>query len=317
MTTAEILKQLERFDRNHCQQDALAAAAEHKEEIVPELIAALDRVSSNPDAFLEDYDYMLHIFALYLLAEWRETRALEPILHFVSLPGEQTLDLTGDIILEDGAQILSSVCDRNIEPLLRLARNENVNQYVRGQSLMALGVLVAWGTHSKDEIIGALRSLFQTGLARPGNGFVWAEWAGIIMDLNAQVLLPELREAFALGLVDERVVGLDYIEKRFQKEGENLLHNFAEKHPPVSAMGFAEWSGSTREEDEEDEFEQISRDDLVVLPTIPELLGSTESEFSPFFDLPPSPYIAPPKTGRNDPCPCGSGKKFKKCCGKS
>jgi SWIM/SEC-C metal-binding protein len=22
------------------------------------------------------------------------------------------------------------------------------------------------------------------------------------------------------------------------------------------------------------------------------------------------------KAGRNDPCPCGSGKKFKKCCGK-
>lgn len=24
-----------------------------------------------------------------------------------------------------------------------------------------------------------------------------------------------------------------------------------------------------------------------------------------------------PRTGRNDPCPCGSGKKFKKCCGKA
>lgn len=24
-----------------------------------------------------------------------------------------------------------------------------------------------------------------------------------------------------------------------------------------------------------------------------------------------------PKVGRNDPCPCGSGKKFKKCCGKN
>ncbi len=23
-----------------------------------------------------------------------------------------------------------------------------------------------------------------------------------------------------------------------------------------------------------------------------------------------------PRAGRNDPCPCGSGKKFKKCCGK-
>jgi SEC-C motif-containing protein len=29
------------------------------------------------------------------------------------------------------------------------------------------------------------------------------------------------------------------------------------------------------------------------------------------------PYRRPsPKVGMNDPCPCGSGKKFKKCCGK-
>ena len=24
-----------------------------------------------------------------------------------------------------------------------------------------------------------------------------------------------------------------------------------------------------------------------------------------------------PKVGRNDPCPCGSGKKYKQCCGKN
>ncbi|MFH1935153.1 MAG: PBPRA1643 family SWIM/SEC-C metal-binding motif protein [Pseudomonadota bacterium] len=29
---------------------------------------------------------------------------------------------------------------------------------------------------------------------------------------------------------------------------------------------------------------------------------------------PPKPKQAGPKVGRNDPCPCGSGKKFKKCC---
>jgi preprotein translocase subunit SecA len=23
-----------------------------------------------------------------------------------------------------------------------------------------------------------------------------------------------------------------------------------------------------------------------------------------------------PKVGRNDPCPCGSGKKYKQCCGR-
>lgn len=27
-------------------------------------------------------------------------------------------------------------------------------------------------------------------------------------------------------------------------------------------------------------------------------------------------YVSDHKTGRNDPCPCGSGKKYKNCCGK-
>jgi SWIM/SEC-C metal-binding protein len=30
----------------------------------------------------------------------------------------------------------------------------------------------------------------------------------------------------------------------------------------------------------------------------------------------PKPQIAEKKVGRNEPCPCGSGKKYKKCCGK-
>lgn len=29
----------------------------------------------------------------------------------------------------------------------------------------------------------------------------------------------------------------------------------------------------------------------------------------------PEPQRGTPKVGRNDPCPCGSGKKYKKCCG--
>jgi uncharacterized protein YecA (UPF0149 family) len=29
------------------------------------------------------------------------------------------------------------------------------------------------------------------------------------------------------------------------------------------------------------------------------------------------PVVAPEKIGRNEECPCGSGKKYKKCCGKT
>ena len=31
---------------------------------------------------------------------------------------------------------------------------------------------------------------------------------------------------------------------------------------------------------------------------------------------PMQPFVAPKKVGRNDPCPCGSGKKYKHCCGR-
>jgi len=35
-------------------------------------------------------------------------------------------------------------------------------------------------------------------------------------------------------------------------------------------------------------------------------------------ESPPADRLSsPPRVGRNDPCPCGSGKKFKKCCAKS
>lgn len=30
----------------------------------------------------------------------------------------------------------------------------------------------------------------------------------------------------------------------------------------------------------------------------------------------PKPKEAEVKVGRNEPCPCGSGKKYKKCCGR-
>jgi len=43
-------------------------------------------------------------------------------------------------------------------------------------------------------------------------------------------------------------------------------------------------------------------------------LSKTTNPFFPFNQGFPSEPIGP-KVGRNDPCPCGSGKKYKKCCG--
>lgn len=63
------------------------------------------------------------------------------------------------------------------------------------------------------------------------------------------------------------------------------------------------------------EFE--SKDDLVqLMDHLTELQNNTRmwinNGFTPI-EL-RKVYIKPSKVGRNDPCPCGSGKKYKKCC---
>ena len=48
---------------------------------------------------------------------------------------------------------------------------------------------------------------------------------------------------------------------------------------------------------------------LGIEPDKPEDISDLEKLLNP-----PKPVQAV-KIGRNDPCPCGSGKKYKKCCG--
>ena len=49
---------------------------------------------------------------------------------------------------------------------------------------------------------------------------------------------------------------------------------------------------------------------------------ASSGEYSTHIDYKPPKYKflgyhqPKPKIGRNQPCPCGSGKKYKKCCGK-
>ena len=47
------------------------------------------------------------------------------------------------------------------------------------------------------------------------------------------------------------------------------------------------------------------------------LVGPVATPGKPATMVPNRPVVNKgPKVGRNDPCPCGSGKKFKKCCGR-
>jgi preprotein translocase subunit SecA len=60
---------------------------------------------------------------------------------------------------------------------------------------------------------------------------------------------------------------------------------------------------------------QIRKDDVNARNS-PQMLDTENAYHDPSEQIKQEPIRVGPKVGRNDPCPCGSGKKFKACHGK-
>jgi SEC-C motif len=123
-----------------------------------------------------------------------------------------------------------------------------------------------------------------------------------LRDLLASALLDFARPQHRAGI--EAIADEDFVAAFDRDEIERIYAAGGE--PPQWTDRPDPWSFYSREEidarqqrwTEEDETEDVEAegDGDFVLP-------------------PPDTYVrATPKIGRNDPCPCGSGKKYKKCC---
>ena len=137
MELTEIIAELENYTGKFPRQ-ALEGAIEEQEAITPLLLATLEKWKDNLGELLELPDYYLHIYALFLLAQFKETQAYPLIIEFFSAPGDISLDVTGDVVTEDLGRILANVSDGNIEPLKQLIENPQVNEYVRSAAVSSL-----------------------------------------------------------------------------------------------------------------------------------------------------------------------------------
>ena len=88
---------------------AVLSAIAQREAITPHLLQALEDVANAPTEFARREDRMIPVFAVYLLAQFREKRAYAPLIQIVSTPGEIPFDLFGDTITERLNNILASV----------------------------------------------------------------------------------------------------------------------------------------------------------------------------------------------------------------
>jgi hypothetical protein len=276
--------------------EALASAESHREALIEPLLSALERGTANP-ASASVQDANLFSYALYLLAKWREPRAYPYVIGWLSLPEEQPFEIGGDIVTQDGARILAAVCDGDLTPIKSLILNRDADQYGRAAGVSALALLAAWAEIPRAPVVRYFLWLAEEGLEREPSQ-VWNSLVAESADIEALAVFPALRRAYDDGLADPQYTEPEELVRVESGPSGRTVEALRERHPPIDdvARATAWWSAFEERSGDDDLDEDWDDDELLIEPQ--------------------QPYRAPAKTGRNEPCPCGSGKKFKACCGR-
>ncbi|HEY6845736.1 MAG TPA: DUF1186 domain-containing protein [Terracidiphilus sp.] len=300
MQTAEILDQLERLRGKLFPKEAVDAAVERREEITPDLLRILDDTANRAEQLKADYAYMAHYYALYLLAQFREPRAYPLVVRLASLPTSVVDGLLDHFLTEGLDSVLASVCGGDLTLIKSLVENEAADQWARGAALDSLVTLVAAGQKSREEIISYFGSLFG-GKLKQKPSQVWDSLAVNSCQLYAEELLGDIERAFEEGLIDPSYIAPEYVRHELSSGKERILDRLTDDphhrliEDTVDEMQF--WSCFR------------DRQSSSTVHAVP--------EWTPKIPVPHSSPIRrdSPKIGRNEPCPCGSNKKYKKCCG--
>lgn len=277
---------------------AILAARAQRPEIVPRFIAVVDDFVDNGT----NEEAVFLIF--HLLGEWRETSAYRPLCRLLQCDMFKIEAAIGDAKTETCRGVVAAVFDGDPGPLYDVVLSVDADEYVRSEVCEALAMLVVRGDLDKAEVARFLRDGFDKIQPRAGE-YVWVGWAQTIAMLGLDELRPLVERAYA----EELIYPPEYQLKEFEQD---LRH--AHAHPdapwPIDG-GRYELFGDTIEElanwasfvEEDDEFASWEDDEFASseAPALPPV--SFEPVTNPFRNV-----------GRNDPCPCGSGKKFKKCC---
>jgi Protein of unknown function (DUF1186)/SEC-C motif len=276
-------------------REALAAADGFRADLAKDFIKELEWWADDPkEALAEDGSLGTH--GLFLLGKWREESAWPVFRKLFSLPGDIGYDLLGDLITEEGSILLAMVGGSRRHELREMVEDEKLDEYCRNACLDALTCLVAWGEMPHEEHVAYLRELL-TGKLHDvaANEHVFAGVVSAACDLEAWELRPEVEAAFARGVVDDGFIDLEFFLEAQAGKHRSQWQEFCGCHQPVADVAAAtKW------------LDEPPKDE-------PPL---SEEEDSKVIADSAQPYIAPQKVGRNEPCPCGSGKKYKKCCGK-
>jgi hypothetical protein len=224
-------------------------------------------------------------FILHLAGEKQDTRVF-PLLCRLAQDGEAVEAALGDDTTTTLKRILISTYNGDFAALTTLIEAAEADEFIRAAVLAVLTTLTATGRIAREEteayvleaVSGAVRQAFGRGLTDP------MVIGDIRTDLGRTLANPELSGWSTLSDAAKRdqerhAIGRQDAHRTFPDTPQSSVAPLKECVKQLAAEKARLCAENAR-----------LRAEIAALPAKPKAVG------------------------RNDPCPCGSGKKFKKCC---
>jgi len=291
MDAAQILDQLS--VQRQLPVEALRAATADRKTVAPIFVQTTEQyLSVGGDRRARGAVF----FIFHLFGEWRETSAYRPLAELLRRPRDDGDAFLGGAITETTHRVMAAVFDGDPKPLYDVILEPEADEFIRSRMCEAIAMVALRGQLPRDEAARFLRTCYSE-LKPQEECFVWDGWQTAIAMLGLAELRPLVKEAFARGLIS-----LDWLElKDFEEDLQRAIADpDAFNHcPPDEFSLFG------------DTVEELSTW-YCFRPKGPE---TEERRVTCPYSFQSSPVFNQYKdVGRNDPCPCGSGIKFKKCC---
>lgn len=294
MTVDDAIRELMTVQPATLPREAMRCLLDHWDEAASGLISMVDRYATGTDRTLANEQAVF--FAVHLLGERSETSAFPAICRLLG-DGAATEQVLGDAITETLSRILISIYDGDLPALQAIVEDTETDDFVRCAALDALSYLARIGRVDGSGMRAYLLHLLAE-MQPQADHPVWTSWVLAVANLGYEDLAPQAEKLMRRGFVPRifmRVSDFRDDLRRTLDDPERMAGFEHDRLRPLSGIidELAEWHG----------FSEKHRRELAK-PT-PKL---------PRYQAPQTVTNHHRGLGRNDPCACGSGKKYKKCC---
>ncbi len=305
-----IIRELNTDEEYKLPAEAFVAARQHREQIIPHLIQLIADATEEVRTTKKYKKEQGHFFALFLLGEFQAKEALPTIVEAICLPERGPFHLFGDAVHEVIPRILAMIAHDQLDVFVSLLHNSDANMYVRVAAATALVKMVGVGVQPREKVVQILREALRAAMDE-GDPQLIAFHVAALADLYPEEALEDIKEAFEVHVVETFIVDMDSVEGTLKERKEPTLQKLAKETQYLndSVKELRGWASFNKPVPKPKPIPEELKAQLPKPKQVPKKPKPTPRAIPSA-----SSAVNTKQVGRNDPCPCGSGKKFKKCC---